>query len=597
MRVRIGHRNSGPSGVVGKIFVTLFLSIFFLAGIGALFVLAQDSWGLLAAYSWTKTECVIESSNAVESPESTDSPYQFEVRYRYRVEGQEYVSEIYQRKYDGSTSVTDSQRLADSLAPGTQTYCYVNPEDATEAALRRDSLLGLFWLLFPFAFIIPGLGGIVLVWRSGGVSSRSKKASISEGRASLSPAKVKGCGVLFFGLFFVVGMGLFVPFFGWPAYQHWASGSWTELPCTIEKIGIEDHPSDDSTTYSIEVLYSYQLGGRTYKSDRYSFARGSDSNYTSKKRAVDELPVGTRTTCWVNPNDPLDSVLVRSTGHLWFGLFPLVFVAVGGIGIAAILLGKFEKGVFRGVSRRGFAGQRTSEQRTSELVGAGFQEISGGSFGENDGTSDLSTDSGELVLKASASPIAKFVGITLVALFWNGLISVFVWQVVKSYREGSPDGCLTLFLIPFVLVGLCLLVAVPHQFMALFNPKPTLILQPGKLSTGNTATLKWSFSGSVGRISLLKIRLVGLESARYSHGTNTTTVTENFFEQDLITRQRGLPLARGEVQLEIPAGTMHSFDGGHNEIRWKLELAGEISMWPDIAYEFPLQIEPGWEVE
>ncbi|MBZ0113207.1 MAG: DUF3592 domain-containing protein [Thermoanaerobaculia bacterium] len=599
-----GRRSRGgkSSGTFGKVLVTLFLSLFLFAGLASLVFLTQSSWRLVSTYTWAKTPCVVEGSEHVE-PADGSSVARFEVRYRYQIDGLDYRSDVYQRNYQGSDSVVDTQRLAARYEAGTQTHCYVNPNDPEEAVFRRQSLLGLFWLLFPFPFIVPGLGGIWYIWwgdgsakrKSGRVSSSTpgfvdapRVESISEKHVSVSPLQAKGCGVLFFGVFFLAGMAIFIPFFGKPMYKVWTSRDWMEVPCTIDRSSVESHPGDDSTTYSIEVLYSYRLGARSYRSDRYSFAVGSDSNYSRKQEVVNSLPPGTRTVCWVNPEDPFESVLSRKLGLYWlFAFLPLIFVAVGLGGIVYVLK---STGKVLGKGKREFDRGDPVEQasnysnRAPDVLGL---------TGSEERREDSGPPSMEKVLEPSAGPVAKFAGMFFIALFWNGIVSVFLWQIIKSYREGNAEGCLTLFIIPFVLVGLLLLVSVPYQFMAMFNPTPRLVLRPGRLRTGESSTLAWSFEGRSGRISSLKITLQGEESARYRRGTDTTTATNAFFEETLVERLDGAGVAMGEVVVAVPANTMPSFDGGNNKIIWKIKLGGEIRLWPDVSFDFPIDLEPG----
>ena len=56
-------------------------------------------------------------------------------------------------------------------------------------------------------------------------------------------------------------------------------------------------------------------------------------------------------------------------------------------------------------------------------------------------------------LEPAAGPVAKVVGMVLFAAIWNGIVSVFVWQAWKGWQGANPDWFLTIFLIPFVLVG------------------------------------------------------------------------------------------------------------------------------------------------
>ena len=63
-------------------------------------------------------------------------------------------------------------------------------------------------------------------------------------------------------------------------------------------------------------------------------------------------------------------------------------------------------------------------------------------------------------MKASASPGGRLGCSIVVALFWNGIVSIFLVQMISGWIEGKPDGCMTLFIIPFELVGLGLIVLV-----------------------------------------------------------------------------------------------------------------------------------------
>ncbi|HSL81811.1 MAG TPA: DUF3592 domain-containing protein, partial [Thermoanaerobaculia bacterium] len=265
-----------------------------------------------------------------------------------------------------------------------------------------------------------------------------------------TPGKAAGCGVAFFGVFLLFGLG-FAAFFVWPAVRVLQARSWAEVPCEILESRVASHAGEDGSTYSVEVLYRYRVDGREYTSDRYQFLGGSSSGYESKARAVERIPPGTRTVCYVDPEDPMQAVLVRRlTAEYLFAFLPLVFVAVGAGGIYVSLAG-LERGTARDVR----PGRRV---RPLEPGGEPAFEASGG---------DRSVAPGSLVLEAPTGPVGKFVGATFIALFWNGIVGVFVWQAWEGWRAGSPDGCLTLFILPFLLIGLLLLINVPYQFLTL----------------------------------------------------------------------------------------------------------------------------------
>src|SRR5947207_7999497 len=81
---------------------------------------------------------------------------------------------------------------------------------------------------------------------------------------------------------------------------------------------------------------------------------------------------------------------------------------------------------------------------------------------------------GPVTLKARFSPATKFFGGLGVALFWNGIVSVFVTHGISGWKHGHGEWFLTFFMIPFVLVGLGLLAFVVYSFLGLFSPRVKL---------------------------------------------------------------------------------------------------------------------------
>lgn len=395
----------------------------------------------------------------------------------------------------------------------------------------------------------------------------------------VSPGKGAGCGVAFFGVFLLFGLG-FSAFFVWPAVRVMQARSWVEVPCEILESRVASHAGEDGSTYSVEVRYHYTVDGREHTSDRYQFLGGSSSGYEGKARVVEGLPPGTRTVCWVDPEDPAEAVLVRrfTAGYL-FGLLPLVFVAVGAGGIVMTLVGSRRLKARRESGRPEWLPEPDGEPAFEAPAGGlSLPAPSGGSA--------------PLVLEARMSPLGKLAGVTVIALFWNGIVGVFVWQLWESWRAGSPDGCLTVFILPFVLIGLLLLAGVPYQFLALFNPRPRVTLTPGRLALGGSAELAWRFRGRPGRIRRLRITLEGTEEADIRKGDSTRTAKETFAAYDLLDTSLPMEVAGGSTRVSIPADTMHTFDAPDHRIHWTLKVHGTIRLWPDVAEEIRVVVHP-----
>ena len=561
--MRLGPlRGGGPAaGVFPKAFASVIL-LFFL-GLGCFFtyLVGRSVFSAARTYSWAQTPCEIVSSRVVRNPPSADpdEAFVFDVQYRYDRDGRRYTSRQFQPGYSGSKDVAETARLAARYPAGARAECYVDPGNPQNAALKRPSLWNAAMVLFPLVFVlVGGVGLAALWWPKPGKSAEDSGVEPAISGKAVPAGKALGCLAGFFGLFFAVGLGTFYFFFAKPAMRIAAARSWRATPCVVLSSRVRTHEGDDGDTYSVDVLYEYDFGGRTYQSNRFQFLGGSSGGRAAKEAVVARHRPGTRTVCWVDPADPQEAVLVRSfTKDYWVGLVPLVFLAAGGGGLLWV----------SSMARRKRAGTTP-----------GF------SAGE--------AGTGPVALELKSTPIRKFVIILFVGLFWNGIVSVFVWQAVKGWRSGHPDGCLTVFLVPFVLVGLLMIWGLFHQFLALFNPRPRLTLSSRSIPLGGSAALDWSFSGAAGRIEKLRIFVEGREECQYRRGTDVHTDKETFATIEVLDVPGLARGASGNATLRIPADTMHSFTASHNKVVWTLKLRGEIRSWPDVVDEFDIAVRP-----
>lgn len=400
----------------------------------------------------------------------------------------------------------------------------------------------------------------------------SVKALSVKGKNTLAAT---GCMILFFGAFAAAGSFTFWMFTIRPFWGIASAQRWVETPCTIVSSEIEVHDGDDGDTYSIEIKYDYEYDGRPYRGERYHFMYGmSSSGRSGKQEVVKRYPVGLQTTCYVDPNDPSEAVLNRGlTADLWWGLFSLPFLAVGygGLLYGTGILGKGRKSA-------------VPEDRRQALSSSGDVPA--------DPDDDTWESDGPVLLKPEHTPLGKFVGTLLATLFWNGLVSIFVYHAAESHIRGRPEWCLTIFLIPFVLIGLLLIWAVGHTFLALFIPRPTLSLDRARIPLGETARLSWRLSGRAHIIRHLSVTLEGAERATYRRGTDTHTDKHTFFKETLVDSHDSLDIPAGGVDVQIPADSMHSFKADNNRVEWAIHFKGEIPLRPDIDAEFRIKVTP-----
>jgi hypothetical protein len=197
---------------------------------------------------------------------------------------------------------------------------------------------------------------------------------------------------------------------------------------------------------------------------------------------------------------------------------------------------------------------------------------------------------GVAALKPQLGPVGRFVAALIFTLFWNGILSVFLVQIVRDFRAGHPSWFATIFLIPFEAVGVGALGGVGYFFLGLFNPRLHVTLDPGAVPLGASARVEWKIDGDATRIRTLTVTLEGREEATYRRGTDSVTEPSVFLRRQ-IARDTN-PLPRGSARFEVPADTMHTFMAPNNRIVWVIKMHGEIARWPDVNEELPFEVPP-----
>ena len=391
--------------------------------------------------------------------------------------------------------------------------------------------------------------------------------------------------ICFFGLFFLVGAAMFTFTFIIPVWKIVQAQKWVETPCTITHSNVKVHDGDDGDTYSVEIHYKYEFGGKEYKSERYHFFHGSSSGKSGKQKVVQKYPRGSERICFVDPNNPESAVLYRGwSWELLIGGFALIFVAVGAGGIYFGFVGKS-----KGAEKKEWKPKQEFIKRDIDPFDQPT-EYSNRNFGIHGIPS--AADKGPVELKMEASPKTLFIGMLIFALIWNSIISIFIYQVWGEWAKGEKPWILTFFMVPFVLVGLGIIAGCGYQFLKMFNPVPKLKLSRIEIPLGESAKLNWKIGNQLSSVTRLVIRLIGKETARYQRGTDTVTDTNIFYEEDLLDTSSTYEIHEGELEIQIPPDLMHSFEGGNNDIIWQLQLKGEIQFWPDISSEYQILIAP-----
>ncbi|MBN2269096.1 MAG: DUF3592 domain-containing protein [Sedimentisphaerales bacterium] len=566
-----GRRNNRaggkPSSIAGRIGGAIFFLFFFAMGMLFEVLVGWEFSKAVRQRFWKQTPCTITASTIEEKPSSND-PYTFKVAYEYEFNSAKYASTTYKRGYKGCDEYHKADKIAKRYPPGKQALCYVNPADPATAVLKRGSLLFGFVLLFPLIFVLIGAFGIYA-----SLFSRDKK-TMTKPIAAKSPRRkaTRSVGVGIFAILGLVGAGMLYTLTIRPIARTIDARNWIETPCKIISAQVRSHEGDDSTTYSIDIFYEYNFDGQTYKSSRYGFIGGSSSGYSGKAEVVNAYKKAKNPVCYVNPKDPSEAVLKRGLSlGLLICLIPLPFLAIGIGGIIHSIHKKKERSP-RSAGPRWF----------NELVPASPTGL----------PVEAAALTGPAVLKPEYAPVAKLLGTIVFAVFWNGIVSIFVYKAINSFRQGRPDWGLALIMIPFVLIGLGAIGSAFYQFLATFNPRVTLNLSSATIPLGSAAELSWSFTGRTSVINTLRISLQAREEARYRRGTKTYTDKNKFYETELYSTTHASEIAHGSVGIIVPADTMHSFEATNNRIIWELQVTGQIDKWPDVKETFKITITP-----
>ena len=514
----------------------IFFGFFFLLGVLFTVMLLREVYLTAVTYGWDATECEIIASEALvdrEAP-SDQPPYSFSVSYSYQWRRTTYSSKSFALDRPAYNDWGKIRRLQKRYPANSRSVCYVNPKDPSQAILERRG----FWLALaiplPLIFVLIGGGGIYATWFQSGRASK-RIESISD---KAPPPKLRWVLPVLFAGFLVIGSGVFLGLFARPIWELTHSAHWRTLPCQVEFSRVAENEGDDSITYSVEILFSYQVDGIPYRSSRFRFFQVSSSGYTDKRNTVRQYPRGAETICYVDPNDPEQAVLDRSfPPAILLGLIPFTFVVIGLGGI----LHQWNK----------------------------IRPISG-----NDLMAQPTGATGQIVLEPKTGRWGKLLGALLFACFWNGIVSVFLWQMIRGWMQGHFEILLTLFLVPFVLVGLGAIGAVIYFFLGLFNPRIRLKLNRAEFRPGDSVSLNWTVSGKVSTISRIRITLEGKEEINYRKGKNNRIERHTIAENEVINHPAPITVQPRQTRVIAPTDAMHTHEGNHNKILWLLHVKG-----------------------
>ncbi|MFO1489796.1 MAG: DUF3592 domain-containing protein [Kiritimatiellia bacterium] len=499
---------------------------------------------------WPRTGCRIELAE-VDVQAARSDPFTPRVEFTYRKDGLDRRSTTYAREPRSYDDYTKAWLKLRGLKPGADAFCHVNPLNPGEAVIDPSTPGRTALSFVPFA--IMGIGALILfaIWRP-------------RRPASTEQAQAPGCALLFPLVFIGVGGAMFW-FMTIPALRQLVSvPSWVETPCTILFSEVRESSGDDGPTYRADIFYEYHHGGETYRSNRVALGlKVSSSGRGAKVNKVNAHPPGSKAVCHVNPRAPWEAVLEPSSPSVLFPLlFPLPFLG-GGLAVFFAML--------RGVRR-----QKRRAVDPSRLMSA-LEPVD---------RAAPAAAAGPVVLKSGSQRMAKAGCLGFFALFWNGIVLAGVVHA----------GWFTLFMIPFILVGLGLLGFTGYLLLGTRNARVTLVLAGDPPAAGGKFRVDYRLDGRVHVLRNLRIVLAAYEVARYRRGTDTVTRRGQIWRIPVLDTSDPALFAQGGADLAIPLAAMPSFKARDNSIEWRFEVRAEIPDWPDIADDFDVTVLPATRV-
>lgn len=397
---------------------------------------------------------------------------------------------------------------------------------------------------------------------------------------------------LFFAFLLLIGgiaLAVMISTLVIPEWQ--VNHEFAEYNCKVVGRRLDEKEGESGTLYRPEFQIEYAVNGVEYRAWTYTISNPYTPAKESQQAVLAKFKVGDVVPCWYNPLNPEQVVLLRGySGWVYLALFvPVVFVVIGAGGLIYSLLhwGK-------SAERRAAMSQRAQERNLFGTNGAADRE-----YPNVPKRSDITSSPGTKLryrLPIDTSPGWALFGTLLGCIVWNAMVAVMAYFVIRGHIAGKPDWILTFFSIPFVLVGVFLIVFFLRKLLITAGIGPTLLeISDHPLRPGGEYQVFLSQSGNLA-INSLSLSLVCQEKATYRQGTNTRTELRPVYRQELIRRDDfeippGMPFETNCL-LNVPQGAMHSFKSSHNAVDWTLVVEGEVANWPDFKWAFPVVIYP-----
>ena len=120
-------------------------------------------------------------------------------------------------------------------------------------------------------------------------------------------------------------------------WQTRALRDWQQVPCRIEEHWIEGASQRADLSFKQHLRYTFSWQSRSFQGDRFSFSEVPTIE-SSDREAVVKYPSELDATCWINPQDPRQAVLIAPTVPDSFRVTQLFLCVLLGLLTAVIAL-------------------------------------------------------------------------------------------------------------------------------------------------------------------------------------------------------------------------------------------------------------------
>ncbi|MBN2084279.1 MAG: hypothetical protein JW748_03575 [Anaerolineales bacterium] len=191
-----------------------------------------------------------------------------------------------------------------------------------------------------------------------------------------------------------------------------------------------------------------------------------------------------------------------------------------------------------------------------------------------------------------------FFGLFLAGSAFPGLVALVRILSDDPESEWVTSGISIFFVAACIVIGLAVIAVNVISWISearIGKPEVSINAESVRVGDGFSVNYSQTFRQKT-EVTKIRMSLIKRESATFSAGTDTTTVTHDEpageFEAPpkLFEAGEKLNFSRG---MKIPAGGMHTFRTKHNEISWLVRVKVDITGWPDYSEEFEVRVLAG----